>query len=134
MWRGWVQMVEDIDNASGSGRRRIIFLTNAQAELIATQPDAIGIKRLIQALEIPKPKLVISIISSWGFAEFTACQGTPDGNRWEGASADAWKRGMVQGRSPFVSEADERSERRNQQLYAERHHPARRQNKRHYPV
>eukprot|EP00802_Teleaulax_amphioxeia_P004721 Tamp_04725.p1 GENE.Tamp_04725~~Tamp_04725.p1 ORF type:complete len:860 (-),score=122.47 Tamp_04725:284-2863(-) len=101
-------MVEDIDNASGSGRRRIIFLTNAQAELIATQPDAIGIKRLIQALEIPKPKLVISIISSWGFAEFTACQGTPDGNRWEGASADAWKRGMVQGRSPFVSEADER--------------------------
>lgn len=67
--RTMYQMVEEIDAGSTiSGKRRIIFLTNAQADLIASQPEAIGIRRLVQALEILPPKLVINIISSWGFA------------------------------------------------------------------
>ena len=64
--RTMYQMVEEIDGGAALGKRKIIFLTNAQANLISTQPD--GIKRLIQALEIPSPKLVINIISSWGFS------------------------------------------------------------------
>jgi len=64
--RTMYQMVEEIDGGAALGKRKIIFLTNAQANLISTQPD--GIKRLMQALEIPSPKLVINIISSWGFS------------------------------------------------------------------
>ena len=67
--RTMYQMVEDIEPCSSVGdRRRIMFLTNTQADLIGGQPDGVGIKRLIQALEIPKPKLMISILNVWGFA------------------------------------------------------------------
>lgn len=66
--RTMYQMVEDIESSSSCGRRRIIFLTNAQAELIGGQPDGVGIQRLMQALEIPQPKLVISVLNCWGFA------------------------------------------------------------------
>jgi len=45
-----------------------MFLTNAQAKLITAQPDLKGIQQLLQALEMPQPKLVINLLPSWGFA------------------------------------------------------------------
>ena len=103
--RTMYQMVEEIDGGS-FGKRRIIFLTNAQAELIATQENAIGIKRLLQALEIPPPKLVINIISSWGFSEFSGqCPS------WQGGGAKDWNLGMSHNRSPFVTMDEERKAR-----------------------
>jgi len=100
--RTMYQMVEDIDGGS-AGKRRIIFLTNAQAELIARQENAIGIKRLVQALEIMPPKLIINIISSWGFSEFSRqCPW------WQGGGAKDWNLGMVHNRSPFVTLDEEK--------------------------
>lgn len=101
--RTMYQMVEEIDGGSSLGKRRIIFLTNAQADLIATQPNSIGIRRLVQALEIPQPKLIINIISSWGFSEFSSV--CPP---WEGGGSKDWNLGIAHLRSPFVNAEDER--------------------------
>ena len=54
-------MVEEIED----GKCKLLFLTNPQAELIASTPESI--QKMLDALEIQKPSLVIEFIRSWGF-------------------------------------------------------------------
>ena len=62
------RMVEDITLGSGT-RHKVLFLTNKQARLLANTPGSI--KRVLEAFEIPTPKLVIRFLQSTGGTEWT---------------------------------------------------------------
>ena len=54
--------VEDID--VGNGPVKMLFLTNAQADSISASTKTL--RKLLEAFEIPPPKLVIDLIPSMG--------------------------------------------------------------------
>ncbi len=62
------EMVEDIEG----GRCKILFMTNRQAELVSKESDSI--EKLLDALDVPKPGLVIDLLHSWGFYDSTTLQ------------------------------------------------------------
>ncbi|CAE7210387.1 unnamed protein product [Symbiodinium sp. CCMP2592] len=62
------RMVENISLGSGS-RHKVLYLTNKQARLLANTPGSI--KRVLEAFEIPTPKLVIRFIQSMGGVDWT---------------------------------------------------------------
>ena len=66
--RTMYRMVEDITLGSGT-RHKVLFLTNKQARLLANTPGSI--KRVLEAFEIPAPKLVIRFLQSNGGTEWT---------------------------------------------------------------
>ncbi|CAE7498953.1 unnamed protein product [Symbiodinium necroappetens] len=55
-------MVEDLD--LGQGPMKLLFLTNSQADSISSSSQTL--QKMLQALEIPTPKLVINLLNSWG--------------------------------------------------------------------
>lgn len=61
-------MVENIDD----GRCKLLFMTNRQAELISKGGDCI--EKLLDALDVHKPGLVINLLHSWGFYASTTLQ------------------------------------------------------------
>ena len=65
--RTMFQMVEEINDV-GSGSKRLLFLTNSQAELLAG--SSASITKLLDALEIPRPKLLINLLLSHGHTEY----------------------------------------------------------------
>ena len=91
-------MVEDIDD----GKCKLLFLTNPQAELIASSPESV--QRMLDVLEVPKPSLVIEMLQSWGFRASTTVDGVEVNQplSWPGAS------GIIAGRPPFLSREEER--------------------------
>ena len=91
-------MVEDLDNG-----RKLLFLTNKQAELIASEPDAL--KKMLDALEVVKPGLVIDLIKSPGFVEFTTLS-DPIGIEFQRLAGDL--AGVVHGCGPFNTPGEER--------------------------
>ena len=58
------EMVEEVDVGTGSGTLRLLYLSNKQADSIASSPKAL--QKMLDALEIKQPKLVINLLSSWG--------------------------------------------------------------------
>ena len=56
------EMVEDID--LGNGHLKLLFLTNSQADSISSSSQTLH--KMLEALEIQTPKLVINLLSSWG--------------------------------------------------------------------
>ena len=58
--RTMFQMTEEIADDSAGGRKRLLFLTNSQAELLAG--SASSLQKMLDALEIPKPKLLINFL------------------------------------------------------------------------
>ena len=62
------EMVEDIED----GRCKVLFMTNRQAELVSKESDCI--EKLLDALDVPKPGLVIDLLHSWGFYDSTTLQ------------------------------------------------------------
>ncbi|CAE7203582.1 unnamed protein product [Symbiodinium sp. CCMP2592] len=62
------RMVEDITLGSGS-RHKVLYLSNKQARLLAHTPGSM--KRVLEAFEIPTPKLVIRLIQSTGGVDWT---------------------------------------------------------------
>lgn len=56
------EMVEDID--LGNGHLKLLFLTNSQADSISSSQQTL--RKMLEALEIRTPKLVINLMSSWG--------------------------------------------------------------------
>lgn len=60
--RTMYQMVEEIDGAEG--QHRLLFVTNKQATLLAGLENSV--QRLLDAFEVPKPKLVIQLCTSLG--------------------------------------------------------------------
>ena len=92
------QMVEEVDD----GKCKLLFLTNPQAELIASSPESV--QKMLDALEVPKPSLVIEMLQSWGFRASTTVDGVPVDLPldWDAAS------GIISGRPPFLCHEDER--------------------------
>ena len=74
-------MVEPLD----SGNKKLLFLTNAQALLLATEPQSM--EKMLQQLDINEPQLVINLLHSPGFGSWmTAYKGVnpfdADGLGW----------------------------------------------------
>ena len=61
--RTMYQMVEEIDG----GARKLLFLSNVQAEQIAQRPESL--QKMLDALEVGRPQLLIDLITSGGFRE-----------------------------------------------------------------
>ena len=66
--RTMFQMTEELNGVGDSGRKRLLFLTNSQAELIASSEASM--QKMLEALEIPRPKLVIDLLKSQGHSEY----------------------------------------------------------------
>ena len=92
-------MVEEIDD----GQTKLLFLTNPQAEQIASTPESI--QKLLDALEIPKPSLVIELLGSWG-SRFSTESESPE---WFAQAATSHAAGVLHGNPPFLSREDERA-------------------------
>eukprot|EP00929_Paragymnodinium_shiwhaense_P084674 TRINITY_DN452_c0_g1_i1.p1 TRINITY_DN452_c0_g1~~TRINITY_DN452_c0_g1_i1.p1 ORF type:complete len:993 (+),score=115.47 TRINITY_DN452_c0_g1_i1:91-3069(+) len=89
------EMVEDINK----GSTKVLFLTNPQAELIAGSDE--HLKKMLTALEVPKPSLVIRLLCSGGFRE--CCANTSENDCRE----NPLYAGMKSGRPPFESIEEE---------------------------
>lgn len=97
--RTMYEMVEDLSDGKG----KLLFLTNPQADLIASSPSSL--QKMLDALEIPKPSLVITLLRSGGFAEFTRCFSE---TMMKSARTDfGWAAGCMHGRAPFASVEEE---------------------------
>ena len=64
--RTMYNMVEDLDD-----NKRLLFLTNAQADLIAKNPAAL--QKMLDVLDVGKPSLVINLLPSSGFSITNRC-------------------------------------------------------------
>ncbi len=72
-------------------------LTNPQADIIASSSD--NVQLMLNALEVPKPNLVIELLPSGGFRDYTTI--LPSGAFGRAMS------GILHGRPPFLSDEDE---------------------------
>jgi hypothetical protein len=61
-------MTEEVPDYGGGGRKRLLFLTNSQAELISG--SSASLQKMLDALEIPRPKLVINLLVSQGSTDY----------------------------------------------------------------
>ena len=67
--RTMFRMTEELHGVGEhTGRKRLLFLTNSQAELIASSEASM--QKMLEALEIPRPKLVINLLTSQGHSEY----------------------------------------------------------------
>ena len=98
--RTMYNMVEPIGN---SGTRKMLFLTNAQATLLGKSPASL--EKMLDRLEVGNPQLVINLLESRGFRDFTNghCAGAFTGFR-----ATSWAAGVTQDRPPFLTPVAER--------------------------
>ena len=62
--RTMYNMVEPLD----SGNKKLLFLTNAQALLLASEPQSM--EKMLQQLDINEPQLVINLLHSPGFGSW----------------------------------------------------------------
>ena len=100
--RTMFQMTEEIsDDGGGGGRKRLLFLTNSQAELIAS--SSASLQKMLDALEVPRPKLVINLLMSQGLTEYVFREMPSDMEEWGDVDA-----GLVYGNGPFLKPGDER--------------------------
>ena len=98
--RTMFQMVEDIQS-SGGNVKKLLFLTNSQAEYLSSSQQTLV--KMLDALELPKPKLVINILMSQGFRTNTDIQGDRP------FACEKQEAGLVNHRPPFVSLEEERA-------------------------
>ena len=92
--RTMYKMVEEIPSLSGAPPAKLLFITNKQANLLAG--NASSLQRMMNALEIPRPKLVINLLCSWTYW-------TEPNNTLFGASDSANLPGAVKSKPPFLS-------------------------------
>ena len=89
-------MIEEVDD----GKCKLLFLTNPQADLIASTPESV--QKMLDALEVPKPSLVIDLMLSSGFATSNRLRASDIIN------GDKAYAGRNPDRAPFLSREDER--------------------------
>lgn len=97
--RTMYEMVEEIDLPGGPCK--LLFLTNVQADLLGSSEDSL--QKMLDALEVPKPQLVINLLSSHGFEATVNVLG-PGGYAESAAAGDA---GIVSNRAPFLTHEEE---------------------------
>jgi hypothetical protein len=95
--RTMFQMIEEIAEDGSGGRKRLLFLTNSQAELLAS--SSASLQKMLDALEIPRPKLVINLLTSQGFTAYCTLSFYDDGMKEEA--------GVVENRGAFMSLEEE---------------------------
>ena len=93
--RTMYNMVEEVDD----GKCKLLFLTNPQADLIASSPESV--QKMLDALEIPKPSLVIELIKSWGLGGSTRILAP------ELYAAERWCAGLKHDNASFLSREEE---------------------------
>ena len=93
-------MTEEVPDDVG-GRKRLLFLTNSQAELISG--SSASLQKMLDALEIPRPKLVINLLVSQGSTDYVTNELL--GELAEMEKSDA---GLVPHRGPFAGPDEER--------------------------
>ena len=98
--RTMYEMVEEIQLPGG--QCKLLFLTNVQAELLASNDDSL--EKMLNALEVPTPQLVINLLHSTGFSEHVNEKGA-EGD-FDVSSQDA---GIVSCRAPFTTPEQERA-------------------------
>ena len=96
--RTMYNMVEPIDG----GVKKVLFLTNNQADLIAKEPASMS--KMLDRLEVGKPQLVISLLESNGFGQF--CKGFEE-KAFDGHRRTSWAAGLVSSRAAFLNVQDE---------------------------
>ena len=87
-------MVEEVSD----GKCKLLFLTNPQAELISSSSESV--QRMLDALEVQKPSLVIELFASFGFRAGTTLNPPTEYNNKKFA-------GVLYERPPFLSDEDE---------------------------
>ena len=100
--RTMYQMTEEV--GVGAGRKRLLFLTNPQADLISSSNTSM--QKMLDALEIPKPKLVINLLTSQGFSQYVNDVLCSENVHWT-IDYDLDDMGLVPGRGPFLQKEDE---------------------------
>jgi hypothetical protein len=96
-----VNMTEEVPDDVGGGRKWLLFLTNSQAELISG--SSASLQKMLDALEIPRPKLVINLLVSQGSTDYVTNEIL--GELADLAKADA---GLMPHRGPFAGPDEER--------------------------
>jgi len=91
--RTMYEMVEEIELPGGPCK--LLFLTNVQAALIAQTDE--NLQKMLDALEVPKPQLIINLLLSQGFSGNTTT--------YEGSVAED---AVVNNRAPFLTPQEER--------------------------
>ena len=99
--RTMYQMVEEIDG----GARKLLFLSNVQAEQIAQRPESL--QKMLDALEVGRPQLLIDLITSGGFREYTSRP-----KNTQGVLDDGFM-GLLAGGPPLPSRGSRRLKRRS---------------------
>ena len=84
-------------------RHRLLFLTNPQAELLAS--SSASLQQMLNALQLPKPKLVINLLMSQGFNEY--CSSYDEA--WAQVASAGPAAGVIKDRPPFLDSAAEKS-------------------------
>ena len=99
--RTMYEMVEEIEMPGGPCK--LLFLTNVQADLLASSDDSL--QKMLDALELPRPQLVINLLASQGFETYVNVLGV-GGFDSDAASGSA---GIVSNRTPFLTPEEERA-------------------------
>eukprot|EP00966_Prymnesium_polylepis_P194231 4502692-Prymnesium_polylepis.1 len=99
--RTMYEMVEEIELPGGPCK--LLFLSNSQANLLASSDDSL--QKMLDALEVPKPQLIINLLSSEGF-DFTV---NLYGRQGFDSAAASWAAGIVSSRTPFLTPEEERT-------------------------
>ena len=111
--RTMYEMVEELPNTSGVGSRKLLFLTNPQANLIASSTSSL--QKMLDTLEVPKPSLVISLLRSGGFREHTTAFSK---QLLRSACGEfVWGAGMVHDSPPFASFEEEQEAEQQLDMY-----------------
>lgn len=92
-------MFKITDTVDGGGAR-LLYLSSTQARIVATSTQSMN-RMLDELLEGSRPQLVINLLTSHGFRDFTMCQ-----DRWAQPRM-SFAPGVVYAHPPFVSAADE---------------------------
>ena len=108
--RTMFEMVEEVPIPNKPEKAKLLLLTNPQAELIAS--SASSLQKMIDAFEVPKPKLVINLLRSQGFRRYLHSwlpEVFAEDMVHGGHAKDASTAGYVGDSPPFLSADEERA-------------------------
>ena len=94
-------MIEDLQ--VGGKQKRLLFLTQKQAEKIAS--SATSLDTMLEKFDYGRPQLVINLLESGGFGEWTRQRPQDAWNKLN----ERWAPGVKEGHPPFLTPQDERA-------------------------
>ena len=95
------EMIEEVH--VGTNKKKMLFLTHEQAELLSTTTSSLD--KMLEAFEVGKPQLVINLLESGGFGDWTRQRSASE---WKKVN-ERWAPGVQYNAPPFMSQEEERS-------------------------